>query len=415
MTFSEKPVVVVGAGIVGVCCAAYLLRAGRKVVLVDRRGVAEMTSFGNAGGIQNLAATPISMPGMLWKVPKWLRDPNGALHIRPSYLPRATPWLLRFLGEGRVVRVWRNAHALNALNSRCVETLMPLARWAGVDDLIRVPGQLYVFGSRESFESDRLANQIRASMGHACEVIDKATIRELEPDLAPVFEVGLRVPGNGHCRNPHRLAVAIAEKAAAEGLEMVGADVHGFERDGVAISGVVTDRGVIPAADVVVAAGMWSRTLAAELGHAVPLESHRGYHVTIPNPGNVPRNMLLAIDRKIAVTPMEGGLRVAGTVEFAGLEPPPTPGRAHSLLAQAAQILPGLDTSGHREWMGHRPCTPDSVPVIGRSPTVPNAWFAFGHGHMGLIGAAPTGALVAQLVTGQSPAIDPAPYRIDRF
>lgn len=415
MTDSESPVVVVGAGIVGICCAAYLVRAGLKVVLVDRRGPGEMTSFGNAGGIQNLATMPIGMPGMMWDVPKWLRDPHGPLHIRKSYAPRAVPWLLRFMAETKLSRVRHNAAGLQALNRHCVASLMPLVRWAGVEDLIRVPGQLYLYMKRESYEGDRLVNELRAASGESYDVLNKDEIRDLEPDLAPIFEVALRAHGNGHCRNPLRLSQALAERIAREGGQVLRAEVNGFDLDGGRIEAVRTDRGNIRPRAVVIASGMWSKTLAKLLGHRVPLESQRGYHVTIADPGKAPRNMLMVLDKKIAITPMETGVRIAGTVELAGLEALPNYERAEIFLGLGQTILPGLRIEQHTEWMGHRPCLPDSLPVIGRAPNLANAFFAFGHGHLGLLGAAPTGRVIAQIVAGEAPMIDLAPYRIDRF
>ena len=307
------------------------------------------------------------------------------------------------------------AAALNALNRHCVGSLMPLVRWAGVEDLIRVPGQLYLYMRRESYENDRLVNALRVASGEAYDVLDKGAIREMEPDLAPVFEVALRAHGNGHCRNPHRLATALAERVAREGGQVLRAEVNGLDIEDGEISAVRTDRGAIRARAVVVAAGMWSRSLARLLGHRVPLESQRGYHVTIAEPGPAPRNMLMVLDKKIAITPMETGLRIAGTVELAGLDALPNYRRAEIFLDMGKAIIPGLRTERRSEWMGHRPCLPDSLPVIGRSPRVRNAYFAFGHGHLGLIGSAPTGRIIAQLVTGQAPMIDLDHYRIDRF
>jgi D-amino-acid dehydrogenase len=415
MTAPESPVVVIGAGIVGACCAAYLVRAGVKVLLIDRRGPGEMTSFGNSGGIQDLAATPIGLPGMMRQVPHWLMDKDGPLHIRWRHLPKATPWLLRFAAETRESRALHNAAALNSLNRHCSAALLPLAHWAGADDLIRIPGQLYLYDSKAAFERNTLVQRMRNNTGQPYEIIDAATIRALEPALPPIFEIGIRAPGNGHCRNPHKLAVAIAEAAFRDGAQWLRADVNGFDMADGVIRGVQTDRGTIKADKVVIAAGMWSRQLAGLLGHHVPLESHRGYHVTIRDSGIALNNMLLAIDHKIAITPMETGLRIGGTVEFAGLEALPDYRRAEVLLELGKTLLPGLRTADYTAWMGHRPCTPDSLPVIGLSPRVRNVLFAFGHGHMGLIGSAPTGRTIAELVTGQPPGIDIGPFAVDRF
>ena len=405
----------VGAGVVGTCCAAHLVKRGVSVLLIDRRGPGEMTSYGNAAGIQNLATTPIGMPGMLREVPRWVMDPLGPLHIQPRYLPRALPWLLRFARETTENRVRHNAKALNALNRNSVSDTVALARWARVEHLIQLSGQLYLFRSRAHCENDRLGKELRDATKQPYEVIGNNAIRDLEPDLAPIYEMALYVPGDGFCRDPHKLTTSLAEAAIREGAEFLRAEVNGFERSDGAISAVKTDRGRHRVSAVVVAAGVWSKPLALMLGHEVPLESQRGYHVTISNPGPTARHTCLLQDRKLAITPMAMGLRIAGTVEFAGLDAPPNSKRVEALLRLIREVIPGVNTSEYSEWMGHRPALPDSLPVIGRSPVVPNALFAFGHGFFGLIGAATTGQIVADLVTGRAPPIDLTPYRINRF
>ena len=374
-----------------------------------------MTSYGNAGGIQNLATTPIGMPGMLREVPRWVMDPLGPLHIQPRYLLRALPWLLRFARETTENRVRHNAKALNALNRNSVSDTVALARWARVEHLIQLSGQLYLFRSRAHCENDRLGKELRDATKQPYEVIGNNAIRDLEPDLAPIYEMALYVPGDGFCRDPHKLTTSLAEAAIREGAEFLRAEVNGFERSDGAISAVKTDRGRHRVSAVVVAAGVWSKPLALLLGHEVPLESQRGYHVTISNPGPTARHTCLLQDRKLAITPMAMGLRIAGTVEFAGLDAPPNSKRVEALLRLIREVIPGVNTSEYSEWMGHRPALPDSLPVIGRSPVVPNALFAFGHGFFGLIGAATTGQIVADLLTGRASPIDLTPYRINRF
>ena len=287
-------------------------------LLIDRRGPGEMTSYGNAGGIQNLATTPIGMPGMLRDVPRWLMDPLGPLHIQPRYLPRALPWLLRFARETTERRARHNAKALNALNRNSVADTVALARWAGVEHLIELSGQLYLFRSRADYENDRLGKELRDATGQPYEVIGNNAIRDLEPDLAPIYEVALHVPGDGFCRDPHKLTTSFAEAAIREGAEFLRAEVTGFERSNGTVCAVKTDRGRRGVSAVLVAAGAWSKPLARLLGHEVPLESQRGYHVTISNPGLTARHICLLQDRKLAITPMAMGLRIAGTVEFGG-------------------------------------------------------------------------------------------------
>jgi D-amino-acid dehydrogenase len=411
----RQTIAVIGAGIVGICCAAYLIREGHQVILYDRRGPGETTSFGNLGGIQSLAATPLSLPGMLKDVPGWILDQDGPLVIRPGHLPKAARWLWKFWRESRLERVWHNARALNALNSHSATSHLELADWAQASDLIQVPGQLYVWTSRRNYESAKLAREIWNASGHENIEINAGEIGELEPALGTRFEVGLNIPGNGYCRNPYRLCVALAEKAIAEGVEFRREEVNGIAVHEGRIQSVQTDRGVQPVDGVVMAAGMWSKPLLASIGYHVPLESHRGYHVTIPSAKTSLTRMVMVIDRKVAITPMETGLRIGGTIELAGMDALPDYRRARGFLKIGAELLPGLDTSEATEWMGHRPQLPDTLPVIGKADRIPNLFMAFGHGQMGLLGSAPTGRLIADLVGGRQPFVDLAPFRIERF
>ena len=200
-----------------------------------------------------------------------------------------------------------------------------------------------------------------------------------------------------------------------DGGRVIKQRVRSIELDGDAARAVVTESGRHEADCIVVAAGIWSKDLVQQLGFDVPLESHRGYHVTLPYPGTGPRRMVLSVDDKIAVTPMEMGLRIAGTVEIAGLDAPPNYARADKLLEIGRTMFPGLQSEGHTRWMGHRPCTPDSLPVLGQSPRQKNVVFAFGHGHQGLLGASMTGQVTAEIVGGRPPSINLAPFSIARF
>jgi D-amino-acid dehydrogenase len=299
---------------------------------------------------------------------------------------------LRFARETTERKVRRNAKALNALNRNSAAHTVALARWAGVEHLIDLSGQLYLFRSRADFERDRLGKELRDATGQPYEVVDNNAIRDMEPDLAPIYDLALHVPGDGFCRNPYKLNTSLAEATIREGAEFLRSEVTGFERSNAAISAVKTDCGRRRVSAVVVAAGAWSKPLTRLLGHDVPLESQRGYHVTISNPGPTPCHMRLLQDRKLAITPIAMGLRIAGTVEFAGLDAPPNSKRVDAPLRLIREVVPGANTDGYSEWMGHRPALPDSLPVIGLSPVMPDAFFAFGHGFFGLIGAATTGS-----------------------
>lgn len=411
----NRNVIVVGAGIVGACCAGWLQRKGLSVTLVERDAPGEATSFGNAGSLSPTAVLPVAMPGMLRQIPGWLLDPLGPLVVRWSYLPRALPWLWRFIRCANVEQMWRTANALRPLLAPIFECYEPLVRNANAADLIRREGCLYVYDSEEEFRASRQAENMRRKLGAVLEDLAESDIRRMEPALAPGFKWGTYAPENGFTVNPHRLTRAIADQVVTDGGRLVRAEVHAIElRRG---GGVVlrTSADELAADAVVVAAGAWSQRLAASVGDRIPLETQRGYHVTLANHGVPARRMVNWVRRRVFATPMEMGMRFAGTVEIAGLAAEPNWARADVLLNIAQRMYPDIDASAVSRWMGHRPCLPDSVPVVGPSPRAPGVFYAFGHGHVGMCGAPGTGRTIAELVSGEKPQVDIAPFRADRF
>jgi len=416
---SRGPVVVIGAGIVGLACATYLQRDGRKVVLIDPAGPGEGASYGNAGGLNGSSIVPVAMPGVLAKVPHWLLDPEGPLSIRLNYLPRLLPWLYRFVRAGRSELVREQARALRSLLAPTVDMHRELAASVGAADLIQRSGLLVVYRGEEGFAADAPAMRLRADNGVTIDELGKDELRQIEPTLSPAYTRARFISENGFVRNPLRLSRSLAESLVANGGEIRRARAEGFSFADGKVEAVLTASGRIPAAAVVLAAGAHSKLLAARLGESVPLDTERGYHAMIKSPEVAPRLPIMDAEAKFVATPMEEGLRMAGTVEFAGLKASPDWRRAHVLLRHGQAMFPGLPHAIPEDriavWMGFRPSMPDSLPVIGPTRRYPNAFLAFGHGHVGLIGAPMTGRVIADLVAGRSPAIDVAPFGAARF
>jgi len=406
---------VIGAGIVGIACASYLQRAGYRVTVVDSLPPGEGCSFGNAGLISSGACVPFSMPDLLWRVPSFLADPLGPLALRWSYLPRALPWLVRFLAAGRPRRVREVSRAMAALHTPCFDAYAPLLKAAGAEDLIRRTGTLYVSKKENGALGDSLTTALREEAGVTSQPIGAAELRQLEPALSPDYRSGLFFPDNGHSVNSFRLVQVLAAQVARDGGEILRRTVRGFRFDTDKPVALLTDAGEMPLDRLVIAAGAWSHRLTEQLGTTVPLEAERGYHVMLPNPGVRPRLPISNKDHSFAATPMENGLRFAGTVEIGGVDAPPDYRRAKILLQHGKAMYPGLNTEGMTEWMGCRPSLPDGLPVIDVSPKFPSVLFAFGHSHYGLMGAAITGKLIAELAFGAPPSINLAPYRASRF
>ena len=407
--------VVVGAGIVGVACGLYLQRDGWDVTLIDRRGPGEGTSRGNAGLMALSHVTPMALPGIVRRVPGMILDRDAALAIRWRYLPRLVPWLARFLLASRPAEVERICAALASLVLGALDAYGPLLELAGARDLVQRRGLLYVYQTERTFVRARAEMKLRRRFGVEVETLGRDEIAQMVPELAPIFIGGAFYPAVGHVVDPFGLVQTLAAALERGGGTIVRDEVTGFDAAGQGIGAVRAGRGPHHADAVVIAAGAWSKPLARQLGLRVPLDTERGYNVTVTNPGIEPRLPVVSGDMRFGVTPMLGGVRLGGTVEFAGLEAPPDPSRHALLMKHAKRLYPALDVSQRTEWMGFRPSMPDSLPVIGPAPPHGNAFFAFGHGHIGLTTAAATGRAIADLAAGRSPEFDLAPFRPDRF
>ncbi len=406
---------VIGAGIVGICAALYLRRDGHDVTLIESDAPGAGTSLGNAGALSPGSCVPLSMPGMVNKVPGWLLDPDGPLVVRPRYFPLALPWLVRFMLAGRESRIEPLADALRALHMRTFDCYAPLLKAAKIESLVRRSGTLMVYESEAAFAAAAREWEMRRVRGVAFEPVTGDGLGQSVPDLSDRFRYGVLIPEHGFVSDPHRLTQALAAYFAAAGGHFVRAKATGLRFAGNRLAAVATDAGEVAADRVVIAAGAWSEPLARAAGLRIPLESQRGYNVTFPAPGIAPRLPVTDAAAKVYVTPMEGGLRIAGTVEFAGLTAPPNWARARRLIALAKRIYPAVRTEGFTEWMGHRPCLPDSLPAIGPAPGRPDVLCAFGHGHNGMTSGPVTGKVVADLIAGRDPGFDVRPYRPNRF
>ena len=333
---------VIGAGIVGVCAASWLQRDGHSVFIVEAGEPAHGASFGNAGALNGSSVTPVSMPGVMWNVPRWLADPLGPLSLRWSYLPAIAPWLVRFIRAGTPEKVHAQARALRPLVGATLEALTPLVRDAGAEDLVHRLGHLYVYRSAQSLEKDRLAWQLRRENGVEIDEFDADALRQLEPTLSRDYVRGILVRENGHTSNPLELVQRLLLNFLRNGGELKQARALGFRLDGSRLAAVRTDQGEFAADRAIVCAGAWSKPLAAALGDHIPLETERGYHLMIRDPEIMPRIPTADADGKFVATPMDTGLRFAGTVELADLAAPPDWRRARILLEQGRKMLPGL-------------------------------------------------------------------------
>lgn len=408
-------VTIIGAGVVGMATASYLKRDGHEVTVVDERAPGEYCSLGNAGILSPASCVPLALPGTIAKVPGYLSDPLSPLAIKRSYALRALPWFLQFIAAGHRKRIGPIADALRALLKHTFEDWVPLIQWAGIPDIIRRDGYLVVYETERAYKSDARAWRIRRDRGVVCDELDTAAIRELEPGLHSHYPRGIYVREQGHIRNPLRLTQALARQFQKDGGTIMRRKVLDLEMGEEGPRALATDAGRVRVDTLVVCAGVHSNQVVCKLDGCVPLESQRGYHVQFEESGAALARPVCSGEGKFFVTPMEQGIRVAGSVEFAGTEADPNYARADALRLRAERMLPSLVGRRYTQWAGHRPCMPDSLPVIGRSPRFRNVYYAFGHGHIGLCGGAPTGRIIADLVAGRKPTLDIVPFRIERF
>ena len=412
---SGRRAVVVGAGIVGICCALELQKRGWSVTIVDRLAPATGCSFGNAGILASMAVVPVALPGFAWQLPRMLLDPDSPLVIRWGALPKMLPWLLHFRRAASFARVASTADAMKALYAGAVEMHQALARAAGVPELVRPSPGLYVHRRPGAIDlSNGLAWRLRRERGAEIELLDGPALREAEPELSSAYTRGVRVGPMGYTTNPLRLAQAYAGLFTRGGGTMLRAEVHALRPMGATV-GIETGAERIDAEAVVVAAGAWSRRLVQPLGLDLALIAERGYHMTYADPGITLRHVVSELELHFAVTPMEMGLRVAGTEELGRADDPPSWRRAETLHKQARRMFPNARLDAGTRWMGPRPGMPDSLPAIGPVPGHPNIFVATGHGHLGLTGAPHTGCIVAALASGEQPGIALGAYAPDRF
>jgi D-amino-acid dehydrogenase len=408
-------ITVLGAGVIGVACAVHLLRDGHRVTIVDRLAPGEACSFGNAGALSSYACLPVSLPGLVWSVPGMLLNPDGALTIRMSYWLTLFPWLVKFLRAGRMDRMQSSARALSFLVHDSLEQHRDLASGAGLDDLLRAAPFVYAYADEASLSRGMENWDWRRPYGVTPRIVRGRELRELEPALSADLSCAVVIDDCGYTTDPSRLVKGLADYAQRQGATLLRRDVIDIRpRDEGGVR-LVTDDGDIVADKVVIAAGAWSGKLAARCGEAVPLEAERGYHVMLHDPGIEPRALVGSAKGKFLATPMEEGLRIAGTSEFAGLDAPPDYRRAQVLRRRARELFPQVNVDDYSEWMGQRPSLPDSLPVIGPSRRHAGVYYAFGHQHVGLTCAPKTGRLIADLVAGRRSNIDLDPYRVDRF
>ncbi|QCJ01094.1 NAD(P)/FAD-dependent oxidoreductase [Agrobacterium larrymoorei] len=414
LNVDEADVIVIGAGIVGLCCALSLQRAGRNVTIVDPMSAGKQSSYGNAGLLSACTNSPIALPGMWRKVPGWMLDRNGPLAVSPKYLPVALPWLVKWLAASRMSVVRRSSDALYHLHHNTMSRYRELLGNSLFEDLIRTEGSVSVFEGETETSTERVIRYLADRHSLGGQDVSAEQLKEIFPAIGPRAKRGIYFPRNGWTVNPGRLTATLlrlfheagGKSAAEKVLKLIPGEGY---------VDLFTNSQNRRACKVVIATGSWAKELLAPLGVKLPLETERGYHVMLEGPSLSNKLPILLRDSGMAITPMEHGLRLAGGVEIAGLVSAPNETRCNALYAKARAIFPTLQADACKQWMGFRPSLPDSVAAIGAALKHKDIFVAVGHGHTGMVGASETSSLIRDLVLNRPTAIDPKPYSLGRF
>lgn len=412
---SEPDIVVVGAGIIGVTCALQLARQGKRVVVIDQQAPGMGASWGNAGHLATEQVFPIADVSILKRLPAMLLDPTGPLRLDWKYLPRALPWFIRLLLNLRPANYRRSVAGIRALNEASLGAWQRLLNSIERPGLLREQGSLLVFERADSRPAIDALQQRMAQQGVPVQRWSADAIRAAAPQLSAALQGGLFFPGTGHFLDPYQVVRELVGAAEANGVQFLKQHVLDARllEDGVVLT---TDQGSFAARQVLIACGAHSAELTAALtGKKVPLDTERGYHLMLPREHDRLPFAVTSLERKFIMTPMAGGLRLAGTVEFAGLHRPANMQRAWQLHRLSKGLFQqDLSAEEATPWMGFRPSLPDSLPIIDRV-CGGKVLLAFGHQHLGLTQAAVTAEMIAELGDVPAQRLSNRPYRLDRF
>ena len=410
----EETVTVIGAGIVGICCALSLQERGARVRLIDRAEPGQETSFGNAGVISPWSVVPQAMPGIWKSIPGMLLNANGPLTVRPSFWPKMIPWGLKFLAKSDEASAREVSDAMEVLCQPSVMLYRRHLEGTGHENLVIDSCYVHAFRNAQSASLRDLGYAIRQEKGADLELIGPQELRQLEPALSPDFKAAIVIKGQARAHAPGRIGKVLAKKVRAQGGEILRAEITGLSKadDGWTLT---TNGGTLTAPQIVLAAGVWSAALLKPLGLKLPLAAERGYHVEFPKALMSLNNSIMDVDAKIVASSMQDGLRIAGSSEFAAIDTAADPRKKTLLTNQARAMLPELDITDMTFWMGQRPSFPDSLPALGPITGQPGLYAAFGHSHYGLMMAPKTGELIADLIAGVAPNTDLSAFDARRF
>ncbi len=410
----KKHVAIIGAGVIGLSCALWLQKKGFKVSLVDPSPPGSGTSSGNACVIADYGCIPINSPSVFKDLPHLLFSKDSPLALNPLYVARHLPWSLRFLAHCRPTKVAHIKNQLAQFLTKTYDGLNPLLELSNTKHLLRQDGMMHLFKTKQEFEAVKADREFRAQQGINSIYINSDEIRELEPNLKMPFECGLLTKAARRVLNPQTLSNTYFDCFTQQGgkyIKLRTKQVQANE-DGVTLH---LNNGELFSADkLVVAAGAFSTQIDGTGIAHLPLDTERGYHLQYNGLQHLLNRPVTWNRRGFYLSPMDKGLRVAGSVEIAGYSEQKNQRRLNYLQRISSQML-DLPSQPDQEWLGFRPTMPDSLPIIGHSPRSTHIVLAFGHHHLGLTLAGITGKLVAELLNNEPLCHDISAFSPQRF
>lgn len=406
--------IVIGGGIVGVCSALWLMREGHDVTLIDKGQPGMGASFGNGGILASCSMVPVTAPGLAFRGPKMLLDPNFPLFLRWAYLPRLAPWLMRYMGNANDADTRRIAKGLTPIVSDSLEQHQMLTRGTIAAKWVQESNYSFVYKNRAAFNKDSYTWQLRREAGFEPELIEGKAVQEAEPILSRDISLLAVMKNHGFIHNPLSYITDLVKLLTDMGGKFIQTEVKDFDLSGGKVSAVDTIHGRMACDNVVLATGVWSKPLMKKLGISVPLEAERGYHVVYKSPNITPNNPMMVSAGKFVATSMDQGLRCAGIVEFGGLKDKKSSGPLKLMRKVVKKTFPELRSESEEDWLGFRPAPADSLPLIGEIGET-GVFAGFGHHHIGLTSGPKTGRIIADIMTGKRSNHNLAPYEPKRF
>ncbi len=416
MTQRQSDVLILGAGVIGLACAHYLLQAGRSVTVLEQGKVGGGASHGNCGTITPSHAPPLAMPGMIARALRLMWQADASFYIKPRLDFALLGWLLRFSQRCN----WRDFNTVSKIKAELLnqshDRLAELIASHHLQCEFEIKGTLGVFRDAQAFERSQWLPKALSECGIATEIVDGRQARVMEPALNDSIVAGYFNPGDAHLR-PDRYVEALAGLVRSEGAQIQESTrVTGFDVSGGRIVAVTTENGKFNSTDVVLALGAWSPKIGKLLGLNIPLQPGKGYSITYDRPTLCPSLPLILKERAVCVTSWSSGYRLGSTMEFSGYDTSLNRVRLDALTRAAAEYLQEpIGATVQEEWYGWRPMTYDDLPIIGRVPRIANLALATGHGMLGVSLSAITGVLISELLTGKPASLNLAPFDPRRF